>query len=137
MDTKVQQHTTVGRGLALGAVLSDNTAISAQKMTLELGFRRAWKAWPASTYFPSINTGPHRDDVLTILSKSRVRQRALYAYWASEWPFVPVLRQLDWSSEEIAEAIDERVSASEWKDLVAAWVATLDKSRRLSKPNSY
>jgi hypothetical protein len=113
--------------LALGAVLSGNMAISGQKLTLELTFRRAWKGWPAATHFPSINAGPHRDDILSILSKSRVRPRALFAYWESEWPFVPVIQQLDWSPEELAEAIDERVSAAEWADLVVAWVASTQR----------
>jgi hypothetical protein len=103
-------------------------SVMANKMTLELDFRRAWRNWPHRTEFGSIKVGPSSDDLLTILHASGRRPRNKFAYWESAWPFIPVLEFDNWTYEEVAEIITESVPAIAWHDLVRSWLRDIPKT---------
>lgn len=119
--TKARQQTILGEGLALGTLMLGIEDVHGQKHPLEFDFRRAWRNWEYRDLFPAIHAGPHRDDVFHILMDSAGRRSTRVTYWEGAWPFVPVAR-FDWSAEEIAEHLEERIPADAWRDLVRAWL---------------
>ena len=120
--SKATEQTALGQGLALGARMLSVDSVMANKMNLELDFRRAWRDWPYRSRFPLIKAGPHSDDLLIVLHASGRRPRSKFAYWESEWPFIPVLEFDDWTYEEVAAIITAAVPAVAWRDLVELWL---------------
>jgi hypothetical protein len=120
--TRASEQTALGQGLALGAIMLGVENVMSSKLTLELSFRRAWRIWPTSRLFKSINAGPRADDIVHVLHASGRKPRNKFAFWESEWPFVPVQEFDDWTSDEVAECIDGSVSAADWSSLVDLWV---------------
>ncbi|NNC14049.1 hypothetical protein HII28_19500 [Planctomonas sp. JC2975] len=118
-----QQHTAVGEGLALGAIMLGLIEVNGSKGTLELDFRRAWRNWEYAALFPAVKAVGDRDDVIRILIDSHGRSGPRVARWDGSWPFVPVLRVEQWTADEVADSIDKRVPAHAWADLVRAWLS--------------
>lgn len=97
--------------------------VTGNKTTLELDFRRAWRRWPYAHHFPAVKAGPAQDDVLNIMSMSPRRRSPIAAEWQGQWPFVPVLINDDWTTDEVADIIHEDIPAEAWEQLVRAWLS--------------
>jgi hypothetical protein len=89
-------------------------SVMACTMTLELGFRRAWRGWPHRSNFQLIQAGPHFDDLLGVLHASGRRPRAKFAYWDAAWPFIPALESDDWTYDEVTETITTSFPSAAW-----------------------
>ena len=120
-SSRAEQETAVGEGLAVGAVLLHIDSVSNNKATSELNFRRAWREWGPAHLFPAIHAGPSRDSLIHILSASSRRATPHLAHWVGEWPFIPEIL-VDWPLVEVAEHVDERVTANAWSTLVNTWL---------------
>jgi len=121
--TKASDQTVLGQGLALGTIMLGVDSVMAQKQRLELDFRRAWRAWPHRDKFSQIKAGPESDDLLHILNASGRSPRSKFAFWASEWPFIPVLEFEHWSYKDVAESIDDTIPAEAWRELAVSWLS--------------
>lgn len=121
--TGVQQQKAVGQGLALGALMLGVQAVNGDKGTLESDFRRAWRDWAYSAFFSAVRADVARNDLLRVLHDSSRRRGVVLAYWEGAWPFVPTLTVGEWTADEVADIIDERIPASGWADLVSHWLS--------------
>jgi hypothetical protein len=124
--TKAAQETDVGEGLALGLVVLGVDSFAGSKMSVEFAFQRAWRDWPYRGRFPAVHADVARNDLLRIISKSEGRRSAHLSGWASEWPFVPYLRE-DWALEEVGELLESSsgVPLGAWVELARAFIDDL------------
>jgi hypothetical protein len=124
---KAQQETTLGQGLALGARMSGIDSLNGPKTALEMGFRRAWRAWNFTRFFPDVAAGPANDSIFRILAASSTRSTHHIAEWRGSWPFTPVIL-VEWSDGEVADVIHEEIPASAWQQLAHEWLKKKSRS---------
>lgn len=91
-------------------------------MNIEFAFQRAWRNWSYRSRFPAVHADVARDDLLRIIGKSEGRRSADLSGWASEWPFVPYLRE-DWKLGDVGELLESSagVPLSAWVELARAF----------------
>jgi hypothetical protein len=122
-ESRAVQLRKVYAGLALGAVVAGVEEVNGNRSSLELAFRRAWRAWPYAHEFPAIQAGPSRDDIFLRLLDTDTYDTAP-AVWQGSWPFVPLIRWDWWDLDDVADTIAEGIPTSAWAALVAGWVGT-------------
>lgn len=124
--TKAAQETAVGEGLALGLVALHVGRFAGSKMSVEFAFQRAWRVWSYRSRFPAVHADVARNDLLRIIGKSKERRSAHLSGWASQWPFVPYLRE-DWELEEVGELLESSSSVplGAWVELTRAFLDNL------------
>lgn len=120
-QSKAQQETTIGEGLAVGAAMLGIEGVEGSKPTLEFDFRSAWRSWSYASKFPAVQTGPNADNVFHILRRSSRRATPHLAAWSESWPYAPVIL-VDWPLPDVADAVDEDVPGDAWAELVGAWL---------------
>lgn len=135
IPTKAAQETVLGEGLAIGAMMLGVRSLVGDKTSLELDFRRAWRKWKFAALFPAVHAGLADDSLFRILRSSSKRTTLHIARWVGGWPYAPELL-VEWSLEEAAGHIDDRLGASAWVSLVGDWLnfqSPLDEQATLSR----
>lgn len=124
--SKAVQETDVGEGLALGLVALGVTSFTDSKMSVEFAFQRAWRDWAYRSRFPAVHADVVRNDLLRIIGKSEGRRSAHLSGWASEWPFVPYVRE-DWNLEDVGELLESSsgVPLGAWVELARVFIDDL------------
>jgi hypothetical protein len=120
--SKAQQERAVGEGLAVGCLSIGVEAIRAQKMTVELAFRHAWRNWSYASQFPTVHASAERDDLMRILRDSAGRRSSIVAEWDCGRELRPGLRS-DWEVVEAAATLesDTGVPLHGWEELTNTW----------------
>lgn len=99
-------------------------------MSVAFAFQRAWRVWSYRGRFPAVHADVARNDLLRIISKSEGRRSAHLSGWASEWPFVPYLRE-DWELEDVGELLESSsgVPLSACMDLARVFIDDLQATQ--------
>lgn len=120
---KDQQVKAVVIGMALGVLAQGVNAVTSNKMALEFAFNDAWRKWPASKHFSSIN-GHDPGNLFWIgLGKSERRQQACAAWDRGTWS-KPYITYPDWTVEEALDHHEDAdVTAEDWIELGRLFVA--------------
>ncbi|GCE44196.1 hypothetical protein Rhow_008494 [Rhodococcus wratislaviensis] len=123
--TQARERTTIGEALAVGCLATGVSAMTANKMTVETAFRRAWRDWPGASLFKSIRADLARNDITTILYDSERRRTPHIAAWSTEdrgW-WTPYLT-VEWDMQEAVESIEEtsEMSWHSWESLTKAFL---------------
>ncbi len=125
--TAVQQQVAVGEGLAIGCLNLGVSAVTSQKMTVELAFQRAWRGWARSSTFPRIHASLPRNDFLTIVHSSANRRGSTVAAWSCDRRLTPYLTVDGWTIDDAAELLQGScgVPVQDWTDLAKLFVEDL------------
>lgn len=134
--SKAQQETAVGQGLAVGCLALGVVAVTADKLTVELAFARAWRAWPSAAV-------PGRTDVAR-------RQRPPANPQVERWPqrrrhrlvgnrpgsgsrsWVPASKT---SAMQATLAVGTDVPPAEWASLAHGFVTALGSAHIRTDPS--
>lgn len=102
------------------------TAITANKLSLEFAFGRAWRAWPTARQFPEVHGGLDRNDILHMLRKSEGRRSPLVAAWSDEqgWCAPYALQELE-DAAYLLPRFEPNVTWSDWLSLATDFLSNL------------
>jgi hypothetical protein len=116
------QETVVGEGLALGCLSLGISAVTANKMSVESAFGRAWRSWPQAYLFRAVHASIARNDLLRIVARSTRRRGVVIASWDVGRVLEPILEWGD-TVEEAGELLAENsgLPFSEWIALAKAF----------------
>lgn len=135
--SKAGQETAVGQGLAVGCLALGVVAVTANKLTLELAFERAWRDWPSAGLFPVVRASLERNDLPGILRDSAGRRGGGIAWWACGREWVPVLGAGFDDAREAGDALETGtdVPVGDWRMLARDLVAALGQEHVRTDPS--
>lgn len=103
------------------------SAVTSDKMTVELAFQRAWRRWAPSSMFPSVHASLSRNDILSIVRRSENRRGAIVAAWSCDQTLRPYLTMDGLTIDDAAGILHEScgVPPQSWIDLARVFVEDL------------
>lgn len=134
--SRARQETAVGQGLAVGCLALGVVAVTANKLTLELAFERAWRDWPSAGLFPVVRASLERNDLPRILRDSAGRRGGGIAWWECGREWVPVLGKGFDDAREAGDALETGtdVPLGDWRLLARDFTAALGQGHVRTDP---
>lgn len=127
--TPARQRNSVSEGMALGLVVLGHPDLPFNKVTCDLAFESAWRAWSYATRFPQVRTDlSHGSDGSWVMTRADEAKRTWALFWDAGQRLTIYARQHDWDpadQDDIEYALgtlDGDVPISGWTDLAQAFL---------------
>lgn len=130
--TPTRQRNAVSEGMALGLLMCGRDELRYEKVSIDLAFAGAWRAWPQRGLFKQVDTDlRHGLDPIHVITRAGERHQVMNLYWDAGWPPTICVRGY-WQDNvidatEIAESIDGDLPAEAWHQLAETFLSRLDR----------
>lgn len=127
--TQATEESEVGQGLAAALIDRGVAAVTARRLTLQLAFIHAWRAWPHSATYRHIRADYDRNSIETIIRRSERRRGAPLAAWLCGQWMEPYLREgVDLEDARILVPRYSNIAWDEWLALADLFAAEFEAS---------
>ena len=140
--TATQQRNDVSEGTALGFALLGVYELHFSRLTLDLGFSRAFLSWPHARHYPTVVSDLHRHrDGYRVMTRVTVTKHSYALYWDRCNPLSIQLRgDFDAGNEDeangLAFGIHPSIPAKAWRALAEQIIALPEPPRATARPDS-
>lgn len=131
--TSTQQRNAVSEGAALGLLLHGRDRLPHDKIAIDLAIAHAWRRWPRADQYPALARTFEQYNGTYALLRADERKHTWALYWDTSGSEAVIRRRASFLGddplpfEEMADVIDDRISADDWATLAGDFLGRFNR----------